>query len=140
MLYVEEINEISHYAGREKKLEDQVHKMRDEWKNVRFDLLEYKNTGTYQLHKPESIWELLDDHILKTMAINSSPYVKFLRSEITYWKQTLVRVQEVLEEWGKVQRGWMYLEPIMTSPDIISQLPAVSNIFQSIDKIWRSIM
>ena len=58
--------------------------MRDEWKNVRFDLQEFKET--YLLHKPEAIWDLLSDQIIKTMAIISSPFVKFLRSEVNYWK------------------------------------------------------
>ena len=83
--------------------------MRDEWRRVEFGLVEYRDSGTYLLHKPEPIWELLDEHILKTMVIASSPYVKFLQTEVTYWKQTLIRVQDILEEWGKVQRGWLYL-------------------------------
>ena len=74
-----------------------------------FTLQPFQDSGTHLLHKPEPIWDLLDEHILKTMALVSSPYVKFLRSEVVYWKQTLVRVQEVLEEWGKLQRGWIYL-------------------------------
>jgi dynein heavy chain, axonemal len=102
MQLVEEINEISHYAAREKKLEEQVQAMKDEWRTIKFDLIPWKDSGTHLLHKPESIWDLLDEHILKTMAISSSPYVKFLRSEVNYWKSTLVRVQEVLEEWGKL--------------------------------------
>jgi len=83
--------------------------MKDEWRRVEFDLVEFRDSGTYLLHKPEPIWELLDEHILKTMVIASSPYVKFLQSEVNFWKQMLIRVQDILEEWGKVQRGWLYL-------------------------------
>lgn len=92
MEYVEEINEISHFAAREKKLEEMITAMKEEWKNVKFDLVEYAEASTFLLHKPEPIWELLDEHILKTMAIAGSPYVKLLRSEVNYWKTTLVRV------------------------------------------------
>jgi len=35
---IEEINEISDFASREKKLEDTIAKMKDEWKHVRFEL------------------------------------------------------------------------------------------------------
>jgi len=140
MQLVEEINEISHFAAREKKLEEQVQAMKDEWRNVKFELVPFKDTGTHLLHKPEPIWDLLDEHILKTMAIASSPYVKFLRSEVNYWKSTLVRVQEVLEEWGKLQRGWLYLQPIFTSPDIQVELPTVTAQFLGVDKVWRSTM
>lgn len=114
--------------------------MKDEWRNVMFRLADHEDSGTYLLHKPEPIWDLLDDHILKTMAIAGSPYVKFLRSEVTYWKTTLVRIQEVLEEWGRLQRGWLYLQPIFNSPDIQAELPAVSVAFAGVDKLWRSAM
>jgi dynein heavy chain, axonemal len=120
MKFVEEINEIGHFAGRETKLEQQVQAMKDEWKNIKFELIPFKESGTYLLHKPEPIWDLLDEHILKTLAISNSPYVKFLKVEVSYWKGTLIRVQEILEEWAKVQRGWLYLQPIFTSPDFQS--------------------
>ena len=92
MQWADDINEISHFAGRERKLEEQIQAMKDEWRNIRFDLVPFKDTDTHLLHKPEPIWDLLDEHILKTMAIASSPYVKFLRSEVNYWKSTLIRV------------------------------------------------
>ena len=75
---IEEINEISDFASREKKLEDSIIKMRDEWKHVKFDLVEFRDSGTYVLKAAEPIWDLLDEHIMKTMTIASSPYIKFL--------------------------------------------------------------
>lgn len=52
------------------------------------------------------------------MLIASSPFAKFFIQDVLYWKQTLVKVQEILEEWSKTQRGWCYLWPIFMSPDI----------------------
>ena len=78
MELVEEINEISHYAARERKLEQQVQAMKDEWRTIKFQLIPFKDSGTHLLHKPEPIWALLDEHILKTMVVAASPYVKFL--------------------------------------------------------------
>ena len=74
------------------------------------------------------------------MIIASSPYAKFFLSEVLYWKQNLVKVQEVLEEWSRVQRGWTYLWPIFSSPDIQQQLPDVATTFGSVDRMWRLIM
>lgn len=74
------------------------------------------------------------------MLIAASPYVKFLQSEVNYWKQTLIKVQETLEEWTRTQRGWMYLQPIFNSPDIANSLEDATHQFSLIDKMWRNIM
>ena len=140
MQFIEQINEISHFADKERKLEQQVHVMKDEWRSIKFNLIPFKDSGTHLLYKPEPIWELLDEHIQKTMVIAGSPYVKFLQQEVNYWKKTLVQVQDILEEWGKVQRGWLYLQPIFTASDISDQLPIVTAQFNSVDKQWRSTM
>lgn len=61
---------------------------------------------------------MLDEQIQKTMVIAGSPYVKYLIQDVLFWKQQLVKMQEILEEWSKVQRGWLYLFPIFSSQDI----------------------
>lgn len=78
MEIIEDINEISEFASREKKLEDSIQKMKDEWKHMKFELSEFRDSGTHVLKGAEPIWDLLDDHIMKTMTIASSPYIKFL--------------------------------------------------------------
>lgn len=88
----------------------------------------------------QPVWDLLDEHIQATMLIASSPYAKFFLQDVVYWKTSLVKVQEVLEEWSRVQRGWGYLWPIFSSGDIQTQLPDVSNTFAGVDKMWRVIM
>ena len=73
--------------------------MKDEWKQIKFELKEFRETMTCILVNVEPIWELLDEHIVKTMQILQQPYAVNIEGEVAGWKGMLVKVQEALEEW-----------------------------------------
>jgi dynein heavy chain len=39
----------------------------------------------------------------------------------------------------KVQGVWMYLEPVMTSPDILKHLSVEGSKFRVVDETWRDV-
>ena len=69
-----------------------------------------------------------------------SPFKKPFEEELTKWEAKLALMSEVLEEWIKCQRTWMYLEPIFSSDDIMRQLPAEASRFSAVDRVWRQRM
>ena len=56
------------------------------------------------------------------------------------WRNLLVRTQDIIDLWCKVQKSWQYLQPIFYSEDIIRQMPIEGKKYKNIDKIWQGIM
>ena len=60
------ITKIAEVAGKEYSIEQALDKMESEWKPVIFEILPYKDTGTYILKASDETSQLLDDHIVMT--------------------------------------------------------------------------
>ncbi|XP_051777061.1 dynein axonemal heavy chain 1 [Erpetoichthys calabaricus] len=131
---------VAEIAGKEYAIEQALDKMENEWGNVMFDILSYKETGTYILKSPDEASQLLDDHIVMTQSMSFSPFKKPFEDRISSWESKLKLTQDVLEEWLTCQRSWLYLEPIFSSEDINRQLPIESKRYQTMERTWRKIM
>ncbi|KYN44278.1 Dynein heavy chain 7, axonemal [Trachymyrmex septentrionalis] len=138
--FVPQFEGISEAATKEDTLERGMDKMYRDWSDQIFTVNPYKDTGTFVIAGVDEIHLLLDDHLTKTVIIKNSPYIKPFEARILKWEKTLHLLENILEQWLKVQGTWMYLEPIFTSPDIQQQMPEEGRKFVQVDKIWREIM
>lgn len=140
MNFDEEIEEISECAAREQNLESARIKMEKEWESIEFKIANFKNSNTYIIIDTNEIWEKLDEHLMKVNSMCNSPYAEFIEKEITIWKNSLFKLQEILEEWEKLQRSWSYIYPIFTSVDISNELPVVAGRFTHVNTQWENMM
>ena len=132
---------VSEQARKEWAIEKSLKSMREQWSSVTYLMQPYKDTGSSVLQGQgvEDIQMLLDDHIIKTQTMRSSPspshwLVAFVVGRIFLFTQSL------LEEWLKMQAAWLYLEPIFSSEDIKNQMPSEARKFADVDDTWRDHM
>ncbi|XP_058067045.1 dynein axonemal heavy chain 12 [Anopheles bellator] len=137
---LEKFDIISIGANKELALQQSLQAMIAEWEGIQFKLGAFKNTGISILTALDEIQAVLDDHIMKTLAMRGSAFVKPCEKEVKEWYQTLTRVNRTIEQWGKVQGSWLYLLPIFSSKDIVAQMPNEGRMFQQVDGTYRAYM
>jgi dynein heavy chain len=138
---VEELSDIGDRSGKEFQIEKQLAAMKEAWGPIVFDCSEqYRTTETWILKGSDEVSALLDEQVVVVQAMQFSPFNKPFKDDIDAYADTLMYVSDTLENWLKVQRAWMYLQPIFDSPDIVKQLPQEAKKFKSVDTQWRGVM
>jgi dynein heavy chain len=134
------LEEISESASKEYSLEKNLNKQAEEWTETIFLMNPYRDSGTSILSGScvDEIQMILDDQIVKTQTMLTSPYIKPFAERAKDWETFLTTTQDVIDIWLKVQAQWLYLEPIFASDDIKKQMPVESEKFGAVDKVFKN--
>lgn len=87
--HIDKISKVGEIAGKEYTIEQALDKMENEWKPIRFEVLPYKQTGTYIVKASDEVSQLLDDHIVMTQSMSFSPFKKAFEERISTWENKL---------------------------------------------------
>nr|XP_015207526.1 PREDICTED: dynein heavy chain 3, axonemal-like [Lepisosteus oculatus] len=138
--HLEALSEVGTQAGSQLALEEALGGMAQEWQPVRLTLVPYRESGTRVLAAVDDVQTLLEDQLVKTSAMKGSPFIGPFLGQLLEWESQLRLLQDVLDSWVQVQTGWLYLEPIFSSPDLREQMPSQGVLFQAVDRTWRELM
>lgn len=131
---------ISTAAVKERQLLENLLKMQSEWEDLKFKTSVYKETGLSIITQLDDIQAILDDHIIKTLSMRGSIFVKPYEDRVKAWYEKITRVNDTIDEWGKVQAQWLYLLPIFSSKDIVAQMPEEGILFREVNNTYTRYM
>ncbi|CAB3257081.1 unnamed protein product [Arctia plantaginis] len=131
---------VSIAATKELALITSFKNMMAEWNDVCFKTSPYKDAGLHILSGLDDIRSILDDHIVKTIDMRGSAFVKPFESQVKAWYDKIIRTNATIDEWDKVQSQWLYLLPIFSCKDILVQMSEEGVMFVEVNNIFRRYM
>lgn len=147
---------ISIGANKELKLQMDLAEMIEQWRSIDFPIDVHKDTeiqilgniediqvrvqNIYSFYFPTLLRSrfqvLLDDHTIKTLSMRGSAFVKPCEQEVRHWYEKLLRASQIFDEWIRVQSGWLYLLPILSSKDISDEMPNEEKLFTQVNDTY----
>ncbi|KAK3092231.1 hypothetical protein FSP39_000084 [Pinctada imbricata] len=136
----ESIQDISTRASNEYTLEVMLDKIIAQWQTTDFRLVPHAGRDTFIIGGADDIMAQLEESLVTIGTIKGSRYIEPIKQQVLKWEGKLGVFSKTLDEWLSVQRNWLYLEQIFSTPDIQRQLPGDSKMFSQVDKSWKDIM
>jgi dynein heavy chain len=138
--FVDDIEEITMKAEKKYSLAQKLKAMKEDMKKFELKLADYKGIS-FLIKGYDDINAQLDDQIVATQAMLGSSFMRGrLKNETRAYEKKLNDMSELMEEILKVQRTWMYLEPIFGSGDIMNTMPLEGKMFTEVDTTWKNTM
>lgn len=134
------IKGVSDYAVKEYAIQTTLENLENEIKAAEFTTLKYKDTNTCILRGTDELISQFEEFSIKVAALRTNHHASNFNDRISKVEKDIKIIEDVLDEWTKAQKSWMFLEPIFQSEDISKQMPAESQSFQTLDSFYRQSM
>ncbi|XP_039299158.1 dynein heavy chain 12, axonemal-like [Nilaparvata lugens] len=121
---------ISIGATKELQLQINLKKMYSEWTSITFVTKFSSEKHCYIVDDLDDIQALLDNHLVKTLSMRGSAFVKPVKDEVKYWYDMLLKMSSAIRDWYGIQKDWLHFQMIFSSPVIALQLSGESKLFR----------
>ena len=138
--YQDKVEEVMSAAHNEYKNKKDLIEIDEFWRTANFEVSDHKKGG-FKIKVAEDIKTSLDDHLNSLQSIEGSKFAgTALKNEVRRWMDSLIKIQETIEEWIKVQTKWLYLEGIyIGNEDIRTQLAKETKTFEQHHKAFKNL-
>ncbi|CAG9319005.1 unnamed protein product [Blepharisma stoltei] len=123
--------EVAEKANREMAIEKTLDNLDNDWHEKEFNMIKYKEI--FLLTKADDLQLQIDDNIMKVQTLKASPYVGPFKDRVFEWEKTLKIISDLINEWTRVQKYWLFLDPIFSSPDLAQQMANEAKKFAEAD-------
>lgn len=94
------------------------------WEEINFTVVGYRDQKErYIIADIEDLITALEDDTMTVSTMMGSKFVVEIKTSVETMERKLIYLSELIDEWLKFQKQWMYLENIFNAEDIIKQLP-----------------
>ena len=136
----DQITEIATIAANEYNIESSLDQMDSELQTQQFQTQEFRDTKQYIVIHIDDLISIIDDQLVTTQTLLTSPFVAPVKKRATERLQFLRHCHDTLDAWVECQRGWLYLQPIFTGTSIQQKLHREARDWNTVDRMWSETM
>ncbi|OHT14597.1 Dynein heavy chain family protein [Tritrichomonas foetus] len=136
----DQISEIASIAAQEYNLESSLDQMDAELQQKSFVTIIFRNTDHYIFTEIDDIVSTIDDQLVTTQTLLTSPFIGPIKKRATERLEFLRASHVILDDWITCQRSWLYLQPIFTGTSIQQKLFKEAQDWTNVEKIWTVLM
>jgi dynein heavy chain len=112
----------------------------EKWKAIELDMQIYKERdGVFILSEIPDLFQVIDDCVADINMILGNRFVTFIRKKCEDLKKEIQNASKVVDAWVEMQRQWIYLENIFTSPELRKSLSRDALDFDGVNKFFTGM-
>ncbi|XP_029676723.1 dynein heavy chain 7, axonemal-like [Formica exsecta] len=136
---IDKYEAISLGAYKELCLQQELAEMIEEWKPISFEMSTDAASGAVTFKHIDDIEALLGEHLIKVEEMKASHFIKPILSNLIDFFAVLIRIQETLDQWARVQFRKLRLQLIFSYPGMETRLNQETSWYLEATKILLDV-